>query len=485
MYDSFLTQETMLHAIRNGLKKTSSPQKIIIAGAGMAGLVAASLLHAAGHEVQILEAAHRVGGRIYTVRAPFTHGNYFEAGAMRIPDTHKLVIEYIKKFNLPTNQFINSNPHDLLYVNGVRTSNISYEKDPNILNFPVAENEKGKTAQQLMQYAVQPLADFIEKDPDKNWPVVIQNFQQYSLDNYLRHNPFGRSLSSGAIDKIKVLLSLEGLPELSFLEILRDILIIFIKPQLKYIEITGGYDKLPRAFLKELRHHIFFGQKLTKIVQNHKNVSLYTENPQTFHRYHFEADRVIITIPFAVLNFVQIEPFDSLSYYKRKAIRELHYVPSTKIGIEFKHRFWEKDGLTGGRTVTDFASRFTHYPSRNNPRTTSGVVLGSYTWEDDTVPWKSGSNEMKIKETLHHLAQFHGDEVYHHFVTGHAHSWSLDPNAGGCFAMYKPYQEAELYEPIKAVEGRLHFAGEHTTLQHGWVEGAIESGIRAAIEING
>lgn len=92
---------------------------------------------------------------------------------------------------------------------------------------------------------------------------------------------------------------------------------------------------------------------------------------------------------------------------------------------------------------------------------------------------------MKIKETLKYLAQFHGEQVYQHFVTGSSHDWSTDPNAGGCFTMYKPYQELELYEPIKTPEGRLHFAGEHTTLKHGWVEGAVESGIRAAFEMNG
>ncbi|MCM3717544.1 flavin monoamine oxidase family protein [Fictibacillus phosphorivorans] len=481
---SRLTDEEMVNTIRIGLNRTSSPQKIIIVGAGMAGLTAASLLQAAGHDVRILESSHRVGGRVYTIRAPFSHGHYFEAGAMRIPETHKLVMEYIKKFNLPTNEFINSNPHDIIYVNGIRTNQSMYEQNPDILRFPLAETEKGKTAEKLMQYAVQPLVNFIEQDPDKHWPIVIQNFQHYSLDNFLRHNPFGRSLSPGAIDKIKVLLSLEGLPELSFLEVFRDILIIFMKPDLKYVEITGGNDLLPRAFLKELRPHINFGQKLVRIVNDPNKVILYTENPKTLHRYKFEADRVIITIPFSVLNFVHIEPFTSLSYHKRKAIRELHYVPSTKVGIEFKHRFWEKSGLTGGKSVTDLSSRFTYYPNKNQQGFSSGIVLGSYTWEDDTVPWKSASNEMRIKETLHFLSYFHGKQVFHHFVTGHAHSWSIDPNAGGCFAFFKPYQESELFDAIKAPEGRLHFAGEHTTLNHGWIEGAIESAIRVAHEIN-
>jgi monoamine oxidase len=481
---SRLTDKEMLSVIHNGLKRTASPKRIIVAGAGMAGLVSASLLQEAGHDVHMIESSQRVGGRVFTIREPFTHGNHLEAGAMRFPETHKLVFAYIKKFKLPTQEFFNSQPHDFIYVNGIMTNQSTYENNPDILGFPVETNEKGKTAEQLMKYSLQPLIDFIQQDPNKNWPTVIKKFQGYSLDTFLRNNPFGRSLSSGAMDMIKVLLSLEGLPELSFLDVFRDILIIFINPKLKYQEIIGGNDQLPKAFLPQLKDHIFFSQKLTQIEQSPSKVTLYTESTVTSHPYMFEADKVIITIPFSVLNFIRIEPYHSLSYSKRKGIRELHYVPSTKIGIEFKSRFWEKNGLTGGKSVTDLPSRFSHYPNRQRSESSSGVVLGSYTWEDDTVPWRSFSNETRVRETLHYLSLFHGQQVYEQFVTGHAHSWSLDPHTGGAFTMFKPYQEEEIYEAIKAPEGRLHFAGEHTTLKHGWVEGAIESGIRAAMEVN-
>ncbi|SFJ15767.1 monoamine oxidase [Thermoflavimicrobium dichotomicum] len=90
-----LTTSQMITIIRYGLPKTSHPQKVIVAGAGMAGLVAASLLKDAGHDVTILEASNRVGGRVYTLRAPFTKGHYLNAGAMRIPHIHPLTWEYI------------------------------------------------------------------------------------------------------------------------------------------------------------------------------------------------------------------------------------------------------------------------------------------------------------------------------------------------------------------------------------------------------
>ena len=53
----------------------------------------------------------------------------------------------------------------------------------------------------------------------------------------------------------------------------------------------------------------------------------------------------------------------------------------------------------------------------------------------------------------------------------------------GAFALFNPGQQTELLADIAAPEGKIHFAGEHTTLKHAWIEGAIESGIRAALEV--
>jgi monoamine oxidase len=45
-------------------------------------------------------------------------------------------------------------------------------------------------------------------------------------------------------------------------------------------------------------------------------------------------------------------------------------------------------------------------------------------------------------------------------------------------------QLTNLHEAISMVEGPVHFAGEHTSLKHSWIEGALESAVRTALEVN-
>ncbi|WP_226673778.1 flavin monoamine oxidase family protein [Rossellomorea aquimaris] len=473
--------DDMLSIIRHGLKPSTS-KRVIVIGAGMSGLVSASLLKKAGHQVTILEANKRIGGRVYTVRKPFTSGNYLDAGAMRIPDNHLLVFEYIRKFNLRYQPFQNSSPRDLLLVNNILVTREQYEENPDILNYPLPEDEKGKTASELFLEATKPFVDLYKNSEHEEQLNLIKKYSNYSMGQFLSNNPFGKSLSLNAIRKINVILGIEGFPEFSFVDILKDIIFPIFRKETKFYEITGGNDRLPYSLMEEIRSHIFLRQKVTQIKQSPSGVTVHTVNQKDGTREELKADYVVVTVPFTVFQFIEVVPYNSISFKKWQAIREVTNVPSVKVGIEFRTRFWEE--LNYGNIVSDLPTRFTYMPSHDIGSNKPGVMLASYSWGQNALLWNSKPKEAIIDEVLQDLSKIYGNRVYSEFLNYFIYNWSKNPFSAGCFTLYTPGQAADIGEYVRTPEGRIHFAGEHTSSFHGWIEGAVESGVRAAHEVN-
>ncbi|HTZ00628.1 MAG TPA: FAD-dependent oxidoreductase, partial [Rhodocyclaceae bacterium] len=165
------------------------------------------------------------------------------------------------------------------------------------------------------------------------------------------------------------------------------------------------------------------------------------------------------------------------------AIRELHYDASAKILFQCRRRFWEQDdGIFGGGTITDLPVRNVYYPDHGR-ETGRGVMLASYTWSEDAQRWGSLSPADRIDQALEDVAQIH-PQILQEFEVGASHMWHHDEFAGGAFALFDPGQQTLLYREITAPEGRIYFAGEHTSLHHAWIQGAIESGLRTASAIH-
>ena len=482
--------------VDEGIPKTDAPRKeVLIVGAGIAGLVAGSLLKQEGHKVRIIEASHRVGGRIKTFRDEFTGNLYAEAGAMRLPDHHQLLQAYIRKLGLPRRPFFNVSidPSTLntlepkktfntyIYVNGVKVRLSEYiASKGEVLNFPLGPQERGKTAQELLDAAIAPLVEFINADPSNHWPVIMNRFGEYSVRRFFKEQTL---YSETAIELIGLLLNLESRMMTSFLQSFIEF--ANINANVKYWEIPGGSDLLPQAFLPELKDNTTFNTRMTKLEWGEKGrgATVYTRNESDGSTAKFTGDEVIVTIPFSGLRFVEIDPL--FSHNKRKAIRELHYDAATKVLLEFNQRFWElDDGIYGGGTVTDLANRFIYYPSHNIGSDEGGVVLASYTWGDDALRWDSLTPDERYRYALDGVSAIHGEHIRQYYIQGATQSWLEDNYAYGEAAIFAPGQLEHLHPHIAGSEGNVHFAGEHTSLKHAWIEGAMDSGIRTALEVN-
>ncbi|NRB42612.1 MAG: FAD-dependent oxidoreductase, partial [Pseudomonadales bacterium] len=143
-----------------------------------------------------------------------------------------------------------------------------------------------------------------------------------------------------------------------------------------------------------------------------------------------------------------------------------------------------KDSTRGGGSISDNPNRFMYYPSHPVEGSTGGVILSSYTWADDARRWDSMSDTDRYAFALRGMCLLHGERIKLFYTgRGATQSWAESPYAFGEAAVFNAGQMTRLHLATQTIEGPLHFAGEHTSLKHAWVEGSLESACRVALEL--
>jgi monoamine oxidase len=429
----------------------------------MAGLVAAYELARAGHDPLLLEARQRVGGRVYTMREPFAPGLYAEAGAMRIPLAHKLTLACIERFGSTSSRSRRATPTRTCHLFGKRCGSPSSRRTRTCSGSELAEHDRGLTSGARWEALLKPFAQRIEKDGDAAWSAIVAQYDGYSTREFLEEQGW----SEAAIELFGLVCNQEALMNACFLELLREEVGRYYTDM---VRIDGGADQLPNAYLPALRDRIRFGARMIALDQS-RPASPCTTRPPPAARTCRATTRSS-RFPYPVLRHVEVlKPF---SHAKRRAIRscattlgeDLLPVPAPVLGGRRRHR---RRGH--GHRPADPQPLL----PRRGQATGRGVLLASYTWSEDAQRWGSLPPDERIAQALENVAQIH-PQVVDCFEVGASWMWHDDPYAGGAFALFEPSQQGLLHEHIIAPEGRVHFAGEHASLAHAWIQGAIESG---------
>ena len=182
-----------------------------------------------------------------------------------------------------------------------------------------------------------------------------------------------------------------------------------------------------------------------------------------------------------MLRDVEISP--PFSPGKQKAIKELPYFSVARVSMQYRNRFWLERGL-GGDASTDLPIQ-TLGPATRFQLGARGI-LQSYTGGPDARRLMELSESERIRFTLKQMQEIFPEvpEIREDFEGGISKLWDEDPWARGASSWYKPGQMSELWPYIPGPEGRVHFAGDHTSAWIRWQQGALESGNRTAREIN-
>ena len=462
-----------LHTLASGdtvRPRTGAPKKVVIIGAGLAGLSAAYELSQAGHDVTVLEARTRPGGRVQTLRDGFADGLYAETGAARIPDHHDFPLKYARLFGLTLEPFGPTHLPSEYYVRGQRVQ-VAPGKE---VQWPyrLTPEERTLGLDGMRRKYIRSMFRELGDVTDPAWPPAA--LMQYDGMN---RSEFWRS--RGASPEAIALLSLGGVDDRaetwSALYMLRNQALNQRLTQ--YFKIKGGTDLLPKAFAARLADKIRYAAPVVRIEQDATSVKAVCLQAGSY--FTETGDYLICAVPFTVQKNIEVSP--AFSVEKQRAVEQLPYLSLSKVFLQSRTRFWADQGYSGFAT-TDLPIGQVWDTTYQQPGT-RGIF--------QAFPVSLHSRRVTAMPEHDRIAFALGqvETIYpgmrENFEGGVSKCWDEDEWARGGTSYYKPGQFSSLLPHVGRPEGRIHFAGEHTSVWvDGWMQSALESGRRVAQEVS-
>jgi monoamine oxidase len=454
--------------------------RVVVIGAGLAGLTAAYELSKLGYKVQVLEARPRPGGRAHTVRrgtvseedgpsqtCAFDDGLYFNCGAMRIPYHHSTALHYCRELQVPVEVFAVTS--DSTYLFQQKAAALGGQR----VRLRAARADLEGYIAELLSKAISENALNEKVTADDRERLLEYLRSMGALDESHRY----RGASSRGPDETP---SPDGAPRytpLSLGDLLGSRMGYYLDAGYPYqptmVQVVGGTDRLPQAFAARLKDRLIYRAPATEIRQNERGVVVgYNDHAGKPRR--IEADYCICALPLPILAKLDTDFPPAL----QKTIASVPYAAAGKMGLQFKRRFWEEDdGIFGGATRTDQEIAQIVYPS-TGLLGRKGVLVGYYIQGQAGRPMGDRSPAERQAIALEQGGRIH-PQYATEFETAFSVSWHRVVWNRGSWSSASAETRKQMSEP----NGRIYLAGDHMNL-NAWMQGAFESGRQVATAIH-
>jgi len=445
--------------------------EVIVIGAGLSGLAAALLLQDAGVNVQVVEGRDRVGGRVESLRNvpgnPETGGTGFGPGYARLVDAaNKYGVELIDITPVVPYFFERQ-----LVLGDDYISTDDWPTDP--------RNPFPEGARELMPWAYIPMS-VARSNPlttPAGWRAPENAKYDVSFNEFLQQmgmSPeaiaLGYDTSPSWGSSSYDISALVPLSAYFFSDIQRK---VAAPTGIMGYTARGGNQAIPEAMAAALKNEVRLNQTVVGMRATSGGAEVHCADGRVYR-----ADRIVCSLPCAVLKRVRIDPILTgaqalaVNTLMSQVVNQLHLVPKTP--------YWEEDGMPPNMFTDSVADAVYAEHKGDSPEDITSITAWIHghnaEWLDQIPEQQAIATVIADLERLRPAAK--GQLEF-----GAYKSWYRDPFASGDWAVWQPGQVTALAPYVAIPHGPIHFCGEHTAISNRGMEGAMESGERAAFEI--
>ena len=451
--------------------KAPVPDRVAIIGAGLAGLTCAYRLRQRGIDVTVYEANTRLGGRCWTNRADFDGGQLAEHGGELIDQSHTSIRQLAQELGLTLDNVLAAEPNGtepFFWLDGGRYALADalrdlkavwqpLKRDYQEAGFPTLYTSSTASGRALDAMSI---ADWIST----RVPGGL-NSRLGQLLAIAYNIEYGAEVDEQSSLNLIYLLGVVGQGQLR----------LFGPSNEKY-KVRGGNDRIVSGLASGVAGRVVTGKALAAIHSSGNGWTLDFDD-----RTSVRADRVVLAMPFSVMRDRVDSNGAGFPVPKVRAINEIGMGNNAKLALQFKTRHWYTLG-NGGDSYSDTGYQATWEVTRAQPGARG--ILVDYTGGDVTV---SQSGRMVAALAPEFLSR--AEPVFPGLTTqwnGKAtfDDWPRNPWTLGSYSYYKVGQYQRFAGAEREAVGTCHFAGEHTSIDaQGYLDGAVESGERAAREV--